>query len=185
MRALQGVARRGRSSEGAAALNLHDFVAESNRIEGIPDVDEVDVEAHTRLLACSTLRVEDLCEFVRAVTGERVEVGQVGRSVARSGAGAELRERPGMNVRVGAHFPPQGGPMIHADLAALLGDVLGGVLDPFQAHVRYETLHPFMDGNGRSGRALWAWQMRRDGRDPFRLGFLHAFYYQALQGSRP
>ena len=48
----------------------------------------------------------------------------------------------------------------------------------------YEMLHPFMDGNGRSGRALWAWMMLRLGQDPFALLFLHRFYYQTLENSR-
>jgi hypothetical protein len=37
---------------------------------------------------------------------------------------------------------------------------------------------------GRSGRALWAWQMVNTGIDPFGLGFLHTFYYQALDAGR-
>ena len=46
---------------------------------------------------------------------------------------------------------------------------------------RYETLHPFMDGNGRSGRILWAWQMIEHNIAPgLSLGFLHAYYYQTL-----
>jgi len=45
----------------------------------------------------------------------------------------------------------------------------------FEVHLDYEHLHPFTDGNGRSARMLWAWQMRE-----FPLGFLHTFYYQAL-----
>jgi Fic family protein len=37
-----------------------------------------------------------------------------------------------------------------------------------------------MDGNGRSGRAIWLWQMlRQEGGAP--LGFLHHFYYQTLE----
>ena len=40
--------------------------------------------------------------------------------------------------------------------------------------------HPFTDGNGRSGRALWLWQMNNHA--PF--GFLHTFYYQTLENSR-
>ena len=38
-----------------------------------------------------------------------------------------------------------------------------------------------MDGNGRSGRILWAWQMIEHNINPgLSLGFLHTFYYQAL-----
>ena len=51
--------------------------------------------------------------------------------------------------------------------------------DPWVFHVQYERLHPFTDGNGRSGRALWAWQMMRR-REGLALGFLHRFYYQTL-----
>jgi hypothetical protein len=50
---------------------------------------------------------------------------------------------------------------------------------PLEAHVRYETLHPFTDGNGRTGRALWYWMMVGSSRAD--LGFLHAFYYQTLK----
>lgn len=38
--------------------------------------------------------------------------------------------------------------------------------------------------NGRSGRALWAWQMLRQGRSFERIGFLRSFYYQTLERSR-
>lgn len=57
------------------------------------------------------------------------------------------------------------------------------IMSPFTTHLRYESIHPFSDGNGRSGRALWLWQMK--GRAP--LGFLHQFYYQTLaaSGDRP
>jgi Fic family protein len=58
-----------------------------------------------------------------------------------------------------------------------------GDLSPFAAHVRYEHLHPFTDGNGRSGRAIWAWQMLYQGRGEIPLGFLHHFYYQSIQNA--
>jgi len=52
---------------------------------------------------------------------------------------------------------------------------------PYLIHHAYETLHPFMDGNGRSGRILWACQMLAHDYSPgLALGFLHCFYYQAL-----
>ena len=50
---------------------------------------------------------------------------------------------------------------------------------PFAVHVAYENLHPFMNGNGRSGRALWLWHM--GGIEKVPLGFLRTWYYQSLQ----
>lgn len=38
--------------------------------------------------------------------------------------------------------------------------------------------------NGRSGRALWAWMLLREGRDPFALPVLRAMYYEALEAGR-
>jgi hypothetical protein len=82
-----------------------------------------------------------------------------------------------------AHLPRPGGPWIEIELDELLVRINDRDLDPYAAHLRYEALHPFMDGNGRSGRAIWAWHMQREWRDPFALPFLHRFYYQALDAS--
>ena len=84
-----------------------------------------------------------------------------------------------MNVRVGSYRPPEGGPAIRQRLQELLNRVNERKISEFDAHVCYETLHPFTDGNGRSGRAIWLWQ--NSGYAP--LGFLHSFYYQTLEAS--
>jgi hypothetical protein len=147
-------------------LTLRDFVAESNRIEAIGIVLAREIEAHKALLDLPEIRVPELECFVRDV------------------AGRPLRDRPGMNVMVGPHKPPEGGVQIRDALVDLLADIHSLELTPWEAHVAYESLHPFMDGNGRSGRALWAWQIKQEGRDPFALPFLHASYYEALNVGR-
>lgn len=147
---------------------LQDFVAESNRIEGIVRSPKpAEIAAHRILLALPELRVIDIVEFVHTICQ------------------APLRDKPHLNVSVGNHIAPRGGPQIVEALRELLARVNRCALTPYAAHVAYETLHAFIDGNGRSGRAIWAWHMTKIGEDPFRLGFLHEFYYQALQASRP
>lgn len=145
------------------SARLFAFVCESNRIEGIqrpPLASEL--EAHGILLKLNQITVTDMEWFVRVV------------------ANAGLRRDPGMDVHVGNNKPIPGGPNVVTQLMGLLEFVRVGMDTPYRAHHRYETLHPFMDGNGRSGRALWAWQMLRDGEDPFALPFLHTWYYQSL-----
>lgn len=140
------------------------FVAESNRIEGItraPTADEI--EASLTFVTLPSVSVDHLRDYVQVC------------------AGAPLRTRHDMDVRVGDHRPPPGGPAIERALEAITQQAGANHAHPYLIHHAYETLHPFMDGNGRSGRILWAWQMLTHGYSPgLALGFLHAFYYQAL-----
>ena len=104
---------------------------------------------------------------------ERVTVEELERFVRIYQPNARLRDEAGLDVRVGKHIPPRGGPEIRKQLESLLERAPN--MSAWVTHTEYETLHPFTDGNGRSGRMLWAWQMR-----DYPLGFLHHFYYQTL-----
>ena len=137
------------------------FITESNKIEGITrPPTKSEVEVFTKFLELKKVTVGDLENFVSVYQ-----------------PGAALRDQVGLNVRVGTHYPPSGGPEIKGRLKGILANL--STMSPYEAHVEYETLHPFTDGNGRSGRALWAWQMGE-----FPRGFLHEFYYQTLGASR-
>ncbi len=144
------------------------FLTESNLIERIDrPPTEQELTATQSFLRLDKIHQRDLSNLVNVYA-----------------PGHRLRSIPGLNVRVGDYVAPPGGPAIAEHLAGLLKEVNQNLTGPWPAHVRYEMLHPFSDGNGHSGRALWAWHMLRDGQDPFALSFLHRFYYQTLGAAR-
>src|SRR5437588_819360 len=73
-------------------------------------------------------------------------------------------------VRVGRYVPPAPG-----DVSGLMFELLewwsekatelSPVLSSAILHYRFEAMHPFADGNGRTGRALGLWELCRRGFD--------------------
>jgi hypothetical protein len=140
------------------------FLEESNRIEGI----------HR---AVSVAEMDAFDRFYRLFEIDATTLGDLQSVFAPK---MPLRERVGMDVQVGRYIAPPGGPSILWRLNSLLRRMHTGQ-SPWETHIAFEMLHPYCDGNGRTGRMLWAWHMRAIGRDPFALPFLHRFYYQTLE----
>lgn len=145
---------------------LKGFVQESLQIEGIfREPSEQELEATWEFIQLDQIKVADLCFLVHTYQPDAV-----------------LRAFTAHRVWIGGREAPAGGMSLVSNLGELLEEVSTHLLsseDIHGAHCDYEYLHPFTDGNGRSGRALWANLMFKQGYD-FRYKFLQMFYYQTL-----
>lgn len=143
-----------------------DFIRESNHIEGLDHIDpKSQLELYMWFLSKKDWNIHHLSGFVASLDPP-----------------GELRRLPTQNVRIGNHIPPQGGPKVIAELDVICEKANKNIVSAFDVHKEYETLHPFTDGNGRSGRLIWQWQMNKKHGSIF--SFLHMFYYQTLDALR-
>jgi len=152
---------------------LMDFAEESNHIENIHN-HEANKDAYNRLvvfLALDSLTIQDVCNFNTA---------------------GKLRDKVGMDVSIGGHIPPLGCPEMAYTFKDIIDIVSTGHapfngardLSAFRNHEDFEMLHPFTDGSGRTGRAIWLWQMVKQFDYALENGFLKQWYYQSLDARR-
>ena len=155
------------------------FQLESNKIEGIESTNNSEINALTLFLGLPKINISDLVDYVKVIQPN---------ARARFVEGLDVKiytSKPfakGLD-NINEYFPPPGGPEIHWSLQKILDKVNPlHTNHPYEIHQEYEALHPFTDGNGRSGRALWAWHMLHVyGPYVLNIGFLHKWYYQSLE----
>jgi Fic family protein len=126
---------------------------------------------------------EDIFRLHKIIAGEVMDQGQAGRYRT-------------VHVRVGPYVPPP-----PDDVSGLMFEllewwnkdvlVLSPILSSAILHYRFEAIHPFADGNGRTGRALALWELYRRGFDTHHIFSVDEFYwedrpryYAALQAVR-
>jgi Fic family protein len=86
-------------------------------------------------------------------------------------------------VRVGRYVPPPPG-----DVSGLIFELLkwwsgkavelSPVMSSAILHYRFEAIHPFADGNGRTGRALALWELYRRGFDTHHIFSVDEYYWE-------
>jgi Fic family protein len=138
------------------------------------------IEKHARK---KRIAHEDVLRLHAIMAGQVMDQGEAGRYRTMQG-------------RVGPYFPPP-----PEEVSGLMFDFLAwwsndsATLSPTLSssivHYRFEAIHPFADGNGRTGRALALWELYRRGFDTHHIFSVDEFYwedrpryYAALQAVR-
>ncbi|MCX5724602.1 MAG: Fic family protein [Nitrospirae bacterium] len=126
---------------------------------------------------------EDILTLHKILAGQVMDQGDAGRYRM-------------IRVRVGPYSPPP-----PSEVSGLMFELLewwnkksaplSPVLSSAIIHYRFEAIHPFADGNGRTGRALALWELYRRGFDTHHIFSVDEFYwedrpryYAALQAVR-
>jgi Fic family protein len=125
------------------------------------------VEKHS---APSPITHEKVLRLHKIIAGDVMDQGTAGRY-------------RNIAVRVGRYVPPQPG-----DVSGLMFELLNWwnkesaglspVLSSAIVHYRFESIHPFADGNGRTGRALALWELYRRGFDTHHIFSVDEFYWE-------
>jgi Fic family protein len=118
----------------------------------------------------SPLTHEDILKLHKAIAADVMDQGTAGRYRT-------------IGVRVGRFVPPP-----PEDVSGLMFELLtwwnkeSGKLSPVISsaiiHHRFESIHPFADGNGRMGRALALWELYRRGFDTHHIFSVDEFYWE-------
>lgn len=163
---LDTVARQLLRSEAVASSKIEGLILSHRRLAKASAVPASDINANSVL--GNVAAIEAAYDFARSEEPFAVEALQrihrrLFEGTSDEHLGGVIRTRQNWvggdaTSPVNADFvPPPEGEVegLLADLADFCNRVdLPGVLQAAVAHAQYETIHPFMDGNGRAGRAL-------------------------------
>lgn len=104
----------------------------------------------------------------------------IAANVMDQGTSGRYRE---IRVRVGKYLPPPP-EMVSGLMAELLewwnnrAAEWSPVVSSAVIHYQFEDIHPFADGNGRTGRALALWELYRRGFDTHHIFSVDEFYHR-------
>jgi Fic family protein len=125
------------------------------------------VEKHA---AKKSMRHEDVFALHRILAKGVMDQGEAGRYRT-------------IAVRVGRYVPPA-----PQDVSGLMFELLewwnkpaanlSPVLSSAILHYRFEAIHPFADGNGRTGRAMSLWELYRRGFDTHHIFSVDEYYWE-------
>ena len=128
------------------------------------------VEKHS---SQKTFRHEDIFKLHHIIAADVMDQGKAGGY-------------RNMQVRVGNHIPPEAY-LVNRLMKELLewwnekSPAWSPVISSAIIHYRFEDIHPFADGNGRTGRMLALWELYRRGFDTHHLFSVDEVYWEKRQ----
>lgn len=125
------------------------------------------VEKH---VAKKNIRHADILQLHQILAGEVMDQGEAGKYRM-------------IVVRVGKYLPPPPDAVSGLMFELLewwntAAKKLSPVLSSAILHYRFESIHPFADGNGRTGRALALWELYRRGFDTHHIFSVDEYYWE-------
>jgi Fic family protein len=113
---------------------------------------------------------QDILRLHAVIAGDVMDQGEAGRYRM-------------IRVRVGSYLPPP-----HEDVSGLMFELLewwnkkstelSPIVSSAVVHYRFEAIHPFADGNGRTGRLLALWELYRRGFDSHHIFSVDEYYWE-------
>ena len=175
---------RARNTHSSTAIEGNPLTLEQVRaVEANPELAALPSRAHREVLNYfaalrhvekhalkKRLTHKDILRLHAIIAGRVMDQGEAGRYRT-------------MRVRVGAHVPPP-----PAEVSGLMFELLewwnkestalSPVLSSAIVHYRFEAIHPFADGNGRTGRVLALWELYRRGFDSHHIFSVDEYYWE-------
>ena len=156
---------------GGAVMRIPQWIKESNLIEGVFS----SLEDRRSYMAWLWLKKQETVTLDVLL--------KLHKKIMRVHLGKEAGHLRVCNVRVGNRTCPH-----YENVPGLVSDWLSHDLKKKsfddileynikQSHIRFEKIHPFIDGNGRTGRMIMNWQRVKNGLEPLCIRLAEVFEY--------